>query len=59
MGKCVGLLMTELQLCIKQPEKGLSLLSYLQNQLLNGNGNNTKLIKVKGNEKEQKEKKVC
>lgn len=49
--------MTELQLCIKQPEKALGLLSYLQNQVLNGN-ENIKVLKVKG-EKEPKEKKVC
>lgn len=59
LSKQVGLLMIELQLCIRQPEKALGLITYLQNQCLNGN--NTSNIKInmkhgKPIEKEQKEK---
>lgn len=57
LGKQVGFLIIELQLCIKQPDKALSLITYLHNQILNGT-NNIKSIKPKVNEKEQKEKKV-
>lgn len=57
LGRRVGLLITELQLCVKQPEKALGLLTYLQNQLVNSN-DNIKTLKTKGSDKEQKEKKV-
>lgn len=48
-------MITELQLCVKQPEKALGLLTYLQNQILNGS-NEIKMLKTK--DKEPKEKKV-
>nr|XP_022912981.1 CCR4-NOT transcription complex subunit 10 [Onthophagus taurus] len=44
LSKQAGLLMIELQLCIKQPEKALSFITYLQNQCVNGNTSNIKLL---------------
>ncbi|KAI4466623.1 ccr4-not transcription complex subunit 10 [Holotrichia oblita] len=39
LSKQVGLLMIELQLCIRQPEKALGLITHLQNRVLNGTTN--------------------
>lgn len=49
--------MIELQLGIRQPEKALGLITYLQNQCLNGTANiKINLKHPKLNEKEQKDK---
>lgn len=58
LGKHVGFLIIELQLCIRQPDKALSLITYLHNQILNGS-NNIKAVKPpKTIEKDLKDKKV-
>lgn len=39
LAKQVSLLIIELQLCVKQPDKALTLISYLENQILSGHPN--------------------
>lgn len=53
MAKQVSLLATELQLCMRQPDKALTLINYLENNLMYGGS-----IPLKGFDKSGKEKKV-
>lgn len=53
LAKQVSLLAIELQLCIRQPEKALTLINYLENNLMYGGS-----IPLKGLDKMGKEKKV-
>lgn len=60
LARQVGLLAIELKLCIRQPEKALTLINFLENQILNGNKPAIKPLKIaKASEKETKDKKVC
>ncbi|KAJ8962748.1 hypothetical protein NQ318_001146 [Aromia moschata] len=53
LAKQVSLLAIELQLCLRQPEKALTLINYLENNLIYGGS-----IPLKGLDKSGKEKKV-
>lgn len=53
LAKQVSLLATELQLCMRQPDKALTLINYLENNLMYGGS-----IPLKGFDKTGKDKKV-
>lgn len=53
LAKQVSLLATELQLCMRQPDKALTLIHYLENNLMYGGS-----IPLKGFDKTGKDKKV-
>lgn len=50
--------MIELQLCGRQPEKALALITYIENQLTLSNTSNVKLLDKVSKATEQKEKKA-
>lgn len=50
--------MIELQLCARQPEKALALITYIENQLTLSNTSNVKLLDRISKAAEQKEKKL-
>lgn len=50
--------MIELQLCARQPEKALALITYVENQLTMSNTSNIKLLDRVSKVAEQKEKKA-
>lgn len=58
LARQVSLLAIELQLCAKQPEKALSFITYLENQINITNLANVKLLDKGSKTTEQKEKKV-
>lgn len=58
LAKQVSLLTIELQLCVRQPDKALTLISYLENQILNGNSNQTNVKMQDKSTTKEKEKKV-
>lgn len=57
LAKQVGLFMIELQLCARQPEKALALITYIENQLSLSSTSNVKLLDRVSKTIEQKEKK--
>lgn len=57
LAKQVALFMIELQLCARQPEKALALITYIENQLTLPNTSSVKLLDKTPKTAEQKEKK--
>lgn len=58
LAKQVALFAIELQLCARQPEKALALITYVENQLMMANTGGMKLLDKASRNVEKKEKKA-